>query len=142
MSKSATVIDAIAYVDAPHVVTSAELEEQIKPTMERLGIPFGRMEELTGIRERRYFDAGTQPSDASTEAAEKVIAKAGIDRNEIGMLINSSVSKDYIEPSVASLIHGNLELPPTCRNFDVTNACVAFVNAIEVMKLMIEADEI
>ena len=117
MSNSVTVIDAIAYEDAPNIVTSEELEQQIAPTMEKLGVPFGRMEELTGIRERRYFDPGTQPSDAATIAAEKVIAKAGIDRNEIGMLINSSVSKDYIEPAVAALIHGNLELPSTCRKF-------------------------
>jgi 3-oxoacyl-[acyl-carrier-protein] synthase-3 len=97
------------------------------------------LEGLTGIRERRFWDPGVMPSDVATLAAKKVIDKAGIDRRQIGCLINTSVCKDYIEPSVASLIHGNLKLPPNCINFDIGNACLGFVDAMVTMVLMIEA---
>src|SRR5690349_12214470 len=100
-------IEAIAYELAPHRVTSEELEAQMAATMQRLGIPAGRLEALSGIRERRFWDHGTMPSDVATSAARKVIAQSGVDPGAIGCLINTSVCKDYIEPSVACLVHGN-----------------------------------
>ena len=54
-------------------------------------------------------------------------------------MISTSVSKDYIEPSVASLVHGNLELADHCINYDLGNACLGFVNAMASMGMMIDA---
>ncbi|MFC1516157.1 3-oxoacyl-ACP synthase III [Thermodesulfobacteriota bacterium] len=132
-------IEAVAYELAPHRITSESLEAQISKTMERLGKPGGLIEGLTGIRERRFWDPGVMPSEVATRAAQKVIKKSGIDPQNIGCLINTSVCKDYIEPSVASLIHGNLKLPPSCVNYDIGNACLGFLDAMVTMILMIEA---
>jgi 3-oxoacyl-[acyl-carrier-protein] synthase-3 len=132
-------IEAIAYELAPHRVTSEELEAQMSATMQRLGIPAGRLEALSGIRERRFWDHGTMPSDVATSAARKVIAQAGVDPGAIGCLINTSVCKDYIEPSVACLVHGNLGLPPACMNYDISNACLGFLNGMTSVGMMIEA---
>ena len=132
-------IEALAYELPPHRITSASLEEQVAETMERLEIPSGQIEALTGIRERRYWDRGTTPSDAATLAARKVIDMAGIDPHKIGCLINTSVCKDYIEPSVACLVHGNLVLSPHCLNYDIGNACLGFVNGMNSIGMMIEA---
>jgi len=41
---------------------------------------------------------------------------------------NTSVSRDYLEPSTASIVSGNLGLSDTCQNFDIANACLAFIN--------------
>jgi 3-oxoacyl-[acyl-carrier-protein] synthase-3 len=133
-------IEATAYELGPHRVTSKELEAQLAPTMQRLGIQAGRLEELSGIRERRFWDPGTMPSDVATSAARKVIALAGIDPGAIGCLINTSVCKDYIEPSVACLVHGNLRLRPSCLNYDISNACLGFLNGMTSAGLMIEAN--
>jgi 3-oxoacyl-[acyl-carrier-protein] synthase-3 len=46
--------------------------------------------------------------------------------------------KDYIEPSVASLVHGNLNLSPHCINYDIGNACLGFVNGMLNVAMMIE----
>lgn len=132
-------IEAIAYELAPHRITSESVEEQIFATMERLKIPKGTLLGLTGIQERRFWDPGTQPSDVATLAARKVIDQSGIDPGQIGCLINTSVCKDYIEPSVACLVHGNLQMPETCMNYDIGNACLGFVNAILTLTLMIES---
>jgi len=132
-------IDAMAYELPPHRITSAELEEQIAETMTRLGIEKGKIERPTGIRERHFWDVGVTPSSAATLVAQKVIEKSGIDPNEIGCLISTSITKDYIEPSVASLIHGNLKLSSRCINFDITNACLGFLDGINTISLMIES---
>ena len=132
-------IEAVEYELAPHRVTSADLEEQFSETLARLNIRPGILENLSGIHERRFYDLGTQPSNIATLAARKVIETAGIDPNEIGCMVNTSVMKDYIEPSVASLIHGNLRLPSSCMNYDIGNACLGFVNGIFNIGLMIEA---
>ncbi len=136
------VIEAIAYVLPPHIVTSSSLEEQIKPNLEKFGIEVGNLERLTGIVERRFWDPGTAPSDVATLAAKKVIEESGIDPEEIGCIINTSVSKDFIEPSVACLVHGNLELSPFCRNFDIGNACLGFVDGMTDIMMMLEAGKI
>jgi len=132
-------IEAVAYELAPHRITSESIEAQIAHTMERLGIKKGLIEGLTGIRERRFWDPGVMPSEVATRAARKVIDKAGIDPLKIGCLINTSVCKDFIEPSVASLVHGNLKLSFSCINYDIGNACLGFVDAMTSMILMIEA---
>lgn len=131
-------IEAIAYELGPQKITSAFIEEQIAATMNRIGISPGSLEKLTGIRERRFWDSGFMPSEAATLAARKVIDMSGVNPQEIGSLINTSVCKDYIEPSIASLVHGNLKLSPECLNFDIGNACLGFMNAINVTSMMIE----
>lgn len=135
-------IASLQHLDAPHRITSAELDEQLLPTMERLDIKPGMLERVAGIIARRFWDPGVQPSDVAAEAAELAIEAAGIQRERLGVLINTSVCRDYIEPSTACLVHGNLGLPSTCDNFDVGNACIAFINGMEIVGNMIERGQI
>ncbi|RYY00450.1 3-oxoacyl-ACP synthase III, partial [bacterium] len=95
-----------------------------------------------GIKERRFWDEGVEPSEVATQAAVKALENANVDKNKIGIIISTSVSKDFIEPSIASLVHGNLKLNPTCLNFDIGNACIAFINAIEIVGSMIDSGQI
>jgi 3-oxoacyl-[acyl-carrier-protein] synthase-3 len=132
-------IESLGYELGPERVTSADLEEQFSETLARLGIRPGVLEMISGIRERRFWDYGTQPSQIATLAARKAIEIAGINPYEIGCLINTSVFRDYIEPSTASLIHGNLKLPDHCINYDLGNACLGFVNGIYNVGMMIES---
>jgi 3-oxoacyl-[acyl-carrier-protein] synthase-3 len=136
------VIEAIAYELPPHIITSLSIEEQFSANLEKFGIPLGSMERLTGIKERRFWDAGTAPSDVATLAARKVIEESGINPDGIGCIINTSVSKDYIEPSVACLVHGNLKLSPHCRNYDIGNACLGFLDGMSTMMMMLETGQI
>jgi 3-oxoacyl-[acyl-carrier-protein] synthase-3 len=135
-------ICSVAHVDAPRRVGSAELEALLEGTMRRLGIPKGMLEGLSGIVERRVWDEGIQPSDAATLAAERAIAQAGIDRRRLGVLISTSVCRDFIEPSTACLVHGKLGLDPHCINFDLGNACLGFLNGMEVVGNMIERGQL
>ena len=136
------VIQSLAAVDAPLEVSSIEIGERLRPTMDRLGIRPGLLEEISGICSRRFWNNGTQPSDAATIAAEQAIEEAGIERSKIGLLINTSVCRDYLEPSTACLVHGNLGLDEHCLNFDIGNACLAFLNGMDVAARMIERGDI
>ena len=136
------VIQSLTAVDPPIRVTSIEIEKQLKATFERLGIRDNLLEEVSGIGARRFWEDGTMPSDAATLAAEKVLDDAGIDRGKIGVIINTSVCRDYLEPSTACIVHGNLGLADNCLNFDVGNACLAFLNGMDIASRMIERTEI
>lgn len=135
-------IEALEYVLPPQILTSDEIEEEMRGTLNRLKLPRGLLTMLTGIRERRVWSAGERPSDVATMAAQKVFSASGIAPGDIGCIINTSVCRDFIEPSVACLVHGNLKLPSSCMNFDVGNACLGFSNAIHILTLMIEAGQI
>ena len=131
-------IEAVSYELPPLKVTSSELEHRLNGTTARLKLPLRAIEPLTGIAERRFWDPGTLVSDVAASVARKALRAAGIEGERIGVLINTSVSKDYLEPSMASLVHGDLGLPPECLNFDIANACLGFLNGIEVAGRMIE----
>ena len=135
-------IEAMACNHAPRVISSSWIEDELGATMEKLGIPKGHLERLTGVRERRYWNSGVKMHDMAAEAARKTIEISGIDPKEIGCLINTSVCRDYLEPSQACLIHGALELSENCLTYDITNACLGFVNGMDAVRRMIEIGSI
>ncbi len=129
---------SLAHTEAPKVLSSVQIEERLQQTYERLNFKKGMLEQMTGIKERRYWDIGTPLHDVATEVALKCIDNAGISSSKIGVLINTSVCRDYLEPSVACLIHGCLKLSSQCVNFDLTNACLGFIDGMHVAAMMIE----
>jgi acyl-CoA:acyl-CoA alkyltransferase len=135
-------IQGLAYVDAPHRVTSAELSGRLSPVLQRFGLRPDLLESLTGITARRFWDPGVQPSTVAAMAGERALEQAGIGREQVGVLISTSVCKDYIEPSVASLVHHKLKLRAECLNFDLGNACLAFLDAMTVAGNMIERGQV
>ena len=135
-------IQSLATVDPPIRVSSEDIEKQLKPTFDRLGIRNNLLEDISGIGARRFWEKGTMPSDAATLAAEKALDDSGIDRGSIGVIINTSVCRDYLEPSTACIVHGNLGLADHCLNFDVGNACLAFLNGMDIAARMIERAEV
>ncbi|MCM2254898.1 MAG: 3-oxoacyl-ACP synthase III [Vicinamibacteria bacterium] len=132
-------IESMAYELPPVSVSSREIEERLRHVMGNLKVPTRTLELLTGIVERRFWNEGTQVHEAAARVARRAIAAAGIAADAVGVLINTSVSKDYLEPSMASLVHGDVGLSERCMNFDVSNACLGFLNGIEVAGRMIES---
>ncbi|MFO7903026.1 MAG: 3-oxoacyl-ACP synthase III [Pirellulaceae bacterium] len=131
-------IEALGYTLPGEVVRSDEIEHALEPLYKRLRLHEGRLELMTGISERRFWAAGTLPSDKSVESAEKAIAAAGIDRRRIGVLIHASVCRDHLEPATACRVHHCLRLSPHCMIYDVSNACLGLVNGMAQIANMIE----
>lgn len=135
-------LEAIGYCLPPVVVTSAEIEQQLRPLYERLRLPEGRLELMTGIRERRFWPAGTLPSSPSTQSAQLAISASGIDRSDIGALVHGSVCRDYLEPATACTVHRRLELSSHCVIYDLSNACLGLLNGVLQVANMIELGQI
>ncbi len=135
-------LEAFAYTLPDEVVTSAEIERRLEPLYQRLRLPEGRLELMTGIVERRFWPRGMLPSVKSVETAEKAIRLAGIDRQSIGVLVHGSVCRDYLEPATACGVHHRLGLSRQCLVFDVSNACLGLLNGIVQIANMIELGQI
>jgi 3-oxoacyl-[acyl-carrier-protein] synthase-3 len=135
-------IAAVCHLLPPEVVTSAEIEARLRPVYERLGLPEGRLELMTGIRERRFFPRGTRPGQMSAEVAARAIETSQIDRAHFGALIHGSVCRDQLEPATASYVHHATGLPQGAFVLDVSNACLGLLNGMILLANMIELGQI
>lgn len=133
---------SIAAIEAPVVVTSDWIDEQLAETYERTGVRPGLLAGIAGITERRWWDEGVTFADAAAQAGRLAIERAGIDPSRIGILMSTSVCKDHLEPSIACNVHHQLGLSTSCMNFDIANACLGFTNAMHVASTMIDAGTI
>jgi 3-oxoacyl-[acyl-carrier-protein] synthase III len=125
-----------------NIVTSENLEKRLSPIYDSLKLPYGRLEMMTGIKERRFWSEGVSPSEVATIAGEKAINNSGVDRSKIGCLINASVCRDFLEPATASLVHNNLKLQQNALVFDISNACLGVLNGMVHVANMIELGQI
>lgn len=135
-------VETLSYELPPHVVTSDDIERQLAPVYERLGLPFGRLELMTGIRERRFFDPGLKPGQISAITARKALAASGLSAADIGLLVHGSVCRDQLEPATASSVHHAVGLPRTAAILDVSNACLGLLNGMLVLANMIELGQV
>ena len=135
-------IESLVHILPPHVVTSDDLEQQLSPVYDRLSLPYGRLELMTGIRERRFFDPGTLPGQISVQAARIAIEKSGIDRRHFGALVHGSVCRDQMEPATAAAVHAGANLPANGMILDVSNACLGLMNGMLIVANLIESGQI
>jgi 3-oxoacyl-[acyl-carrier-protein] synthase III len=135
-------LESIAVALPGEVLTSAAIEEQLRPLYERLKLPFGRLELMTGIRERRVWPDGTLPSEASAAAGRAVLGVSVVRRDQLGLFIHAAVSRDMLEPASASFAHHQIGLPAGIQVFDLSNACLGLLNSIVVAAGMIESGQI
>lgn len=135
-------LEAFGYTLPDEVVTTAELEQRLAPLYARLKLPEGRLELMTGIRQRRFYLPGTRPSQVSIESARRAIAASGIDPRHFGALVHGSVSRDVLEPATACRVHHALQLPAACMVYDVSNACLGLLTGMVQVANMIELGQI
>ena len=124
------------------VTTSAEIDTALAPALKRMGLPRGLLERVAGITERRNWATGESFDTAAISAGEKALAEAGVAASDIGLIINTSVTRKHLEPSVAVRMHNGLGLPSSAVNFDIANACLGFVNGMSLAAQLIDAGQI
>ncbi|MBA63024.1 MAG: 3-oxoacyl-ACP synthase III [Planctomycetaceae bacterium] len=135
-------IESLGYTLPSEIVTTSELERQLAPAYERMRLPEGRLELMTGIVERRFWERGILPGDKSIESGQQAIAAANIDPRKIGMLIHGSVCRDHLEPATACRVHDALGLRSDCMIYDLSNACLGQLNGIALAANAIELGQI
>lgn len=100
-----------AVTEAPVVVTTSNIEAELAQTINRLGFPPGLLESLTGISGRRFWERGTQPSDAAVDSAERLLAECGVDRSSIGLIVNLVLAPPPSAPCGLPYWHGTGDAP-------------------------------
>ena len=138
---NAAILSVVA-VDAPEVVTSEDFDERLAPTLDRLGVRAGMLQQLAGIQERRWWPEDVSFTDAAAQAGARALAEAEVAPEQIGLLIDTSVCRARLEPSAAVSVHHELGLPTSCLNFDLSNACLGFVNGMQLAGMMIDSGQI
>lgn len=119
-------------------VSSAEMEDRLNPLYQRLKIPFGTLEKLSGIKARRLWDPSVSPSDVAAAAGKIALEDMGFEKDQIGAVFNCSVTRDYFEPATACLVHSKLGFDEKAMALDITNACIGFSNGVQLLGNLIE----
>lgn len=135
-------LESIAVALPGEVWTSASIEERLRPLYERLRLPEGRLELMTGIRERRHWPLDTRPSDASAAAGRAVLAKTSLRPDQLGVFLHAAVCRDMLEPATASFAHRKIGLPDRMQVLDVSNACLGFLNGMTLLAGLIESGQV
>jgi 3-oxoacyl-[acyl-carrier-protein] synthase-3 len=120
-------IKGIGFYVPANIVTNKDLERHMNTTDEWI-------QERTGIQERRY---GTRHKETTstlgTEAAKKALSHAGIDANEIDLIIFATLSPDYYFPGCGVLMQRQLGINKTeIPCLDIRNQCSGFVYGLSI----------
>lgn len=113
------------------VLSNADLEKMVDTSDEWIV-------SRTGMRERRIADENTASSDLAVEAARKAIEDAGIDVEDIDLIVCATVTPDYMFPATACLIQERLGIKKTGA-FDLSAGCSGFVYGLSTAVPMIQA---
>ena len=113
------------------ILSNADLEKMIDTTDEWI---FTR----TGIRERHIAAKSEHTSDLALEAAKNAIASAGIEAQQIDLIIIATTTPDKIFPSVATMVQHKLGIAG-CPAFDVQAVCSGFIYALATADNFIKA---
>ena len=132
----------VAGIEAPEVITSAWIDEQLAETYARNGLNAGILVELAGIEARRWWPEEETFDGVAARAGKRALADSGVDPERVGMLVSTSVCKHHLEPSIACSVHHALGLAPSCLNFDVGNACLGFINGMQIAAAAIDTGAI
>ncbi|RNE67047.1 3-oxoacyl-ACP synthase III [Cryobacterium tepidiphilum] len=133
---------SVASTIAPRITTSAEIDQRLQPVLKKLRLPQGLLQRVAGVHERRNWDEGQTFDGAAVSAGQQALREAGIDASQVGLMINTSVTRKHLEPSVAVRIHHGLGLSSSATNFDIANACLGFVNGMTLAAQLIDSGQV
>ncbi|MBN1518347.1 3-oxoacyl-ACP synthase III [Candidatus Sumerlaeota bacterium] len=142
MKYSKVYIESFGYELPPVVVTTEELEERLKPLYDKLHLPPGQIEAMTGIVERRWWEPNFRLSAGAIAAAQQALDTAGISGAELGALIYGGVNREHLEPATACAVADGIGVSPDAAVYDICNACLGAVNAMLDIANRIELGQI
>ena len=106
------------------VVTNHDLAARMETSDEWI-------QQRTGIKERRYIDPGTLPSDLALEACQRALESAGLEVGDVECIVLATLSSQADFPGTSFFLQDQLgagEIP--C--FDLRAQCSGFVYSLSV----------
>jgi 3-oxoacyl-[acyl-carrier-protein] synthase-3 len=89
----------------------------------------------TGIKQR-YQAVDETTSSMATDVANKLLEKSKTDAGEIDLIVVATMSPDYLSPSVAATVQGNIGAT-NAMAFDISAACSGFVYGMGIVNSML-----
>lgn len=91
----------------------------------------------TGVLERRIANDNQTSSDFAYVAANELLNKKQINREEIGIAIYITQTPDYLIPATACVLHKRLGLSKDCICFDVNLGCSGYVYGMQILSSLL-----
>jgi 3-oxoacyl-[acyl-carrier-protein] synthase-3 len=88
---------------------------------------------IVGVETRHVISPGTTTSDLCLLAAQRLLADLTWDRDEIGLLIFVSQTRDYLIPATSGILQDKLGLPKSAISLDVNQGCSGFIYGMALM---------
>ncbi|MDR3594841.1 beta-ketoacyl-ACP synthase III [Clostridium sp.] len=114
----------------PLVVTNDKISEFVETNNEWII-------ERTGIRERRISE-GEDTSDIAIKASQIALERAGVNAEDVELIIVATVSPDMFIPSVACIVQSKLNADKAAC-FDINVACSGFLYGLEIARGMMKS---
>jgi 3-oxoacyl-[acyl-carrier-protein] synthase III len=94
--------------------------------------------ERSGVETRHYVDEGTSTSDLGAAAAEEALSTAGVDRNDLDLIIFATMTPDYFFPGCGGLLQSKLGIKDVpC--FDIRQQCAGFLYGMQLADAQIRS---
>ncbi|MFA7607372.1 MAG: beta-ketoacyl-ACP synthase III [Rhodocyclaceae bacterium] len=93
----------------------------------------------TGIRTRHLAPADVSACDLAQQAAERALASAGVQAQDIDLVIVATSTPDCIFPSTAALLQARLGIHNGAAAFDVQAVCSGFVYGLTIAEKFIRS---
>jgi 3-oxoacyl-[acyl-carrier-protein] synthase III len=116
-----------------NIVTNAQLATMVDTSDEWITA-------RTGIKQRAIAGPLETTATLATGAAKRALLDAGIDANEVDLIICATATPDRTFPATATLIQASLGIP-VCIAFDVQAVCSGFVYAMTIADAMLQAGQ-
>ena len=124
----ARIIGAGAFLP-DNVVTNSDLAKRVDTSDEWI-------RERTGIKQRYIAKDGQNTSDLALGAARAALTDAGIDADELDLIIVATTTPDRTFPSVATMVQARLGMSRGAA-FDVQAVCSGFIYGLSLAEIAI-----
>ena len=100
-----------------------------------------KFSDATGVKEFRRTLEHQTASDLCYVAANQILLKKNVNREDIGALVFVAHSTDYRRPATACVLHKRLGLKKDCVCFDVSLGCSAVIYGLNVGCSMMQCSD-
>jgi 3-oxoacyl-[acyl-carrier-protein] synthase-3 len=90
------------------------------------------VEQNLGVWERHIAEPDEQTSDLAARAGLAAIDAAGLDRNDIDLVIVATATPDRMAPSTACIAQSKMGIANNCPAFDVSAVCSGFIYGMSI----------
>lgn len=107
------------------ILTNQDLEQRVNTND-------AWIQSRTGIRQRHVRAEQQKTSDLALIAAQRALAAAGVEANQLDLILVATTTPDMIFPGTACILQAKLGIDSGAMAFDLQAVCTGFVYALSV----------